>query len=33
MLEDNENIPLASDPADLATEKGAFVAPVEGRLG
>jgi predicted RNase H-like HicB family nuclease len=31
MLEDAEDIPDASDPATLAPEEDAFVAPVEGR--
>jgi len=31
MLEDGDEIPAASDPASLSPDKGAFIAPVEGR--
>jgi predicted RNase H-like HicB family nuclease len=31
MLEDGDEIPAPSDPASLAPDKNAFVAPVEGR--
>ena len=31
MLEDGDEIPMASDPVALAPEEGAFIAPVEGR--
>ncbi|MEI6873625.1 MAG: type II toxin-antitoxin system HicB family antitoxin [Spirochaetota bacterium] len=31
MAEDGDPIPLPSDPASLAPDQGAFVAPVEGR--
>ena len=31
MLDDDDKIPVASDPAAPPTEEGAFAAPVEGR--
>ncbi|NLJ08973.1 MAG: type II toxin-antitoxin system HicB family antitoxin [Treponema sp.] len=31
MVEDGDEIPAPSDPADLPAEPGSFVAPVEGR--
>ena len=31
MLEEDDEIPAASDPAALSPEEGAFMAPVEGR--
>ncbi len=31
MVEDGDTLPVASDPASIAQEQGAFVSPVEGR--